>query len=433
MKAMILAGGIGKRMFPLTRAKSLLKFLGKELILNKMEILRTAGLNEIIIVTTPSNIGSLSTLLGDSVEFAVQEQPLGMADAIISGSHLAKGEEVVIINAEDIIEPSGIEAMINGSGDSRLLGYQVDSYFPGGYFILEEDRIAGMMEKPGEGNEPSDLVSIGVYLHRRFDDLVKYLRKASTSKDDVYEVAMDMMMRDGFDYRVARYSGTWIPLKYPWHIFDIKDHLFSMIEGAVIHPSARIHETAIIDGKVVIGENVRVFEHAVIRGPCYIGKGCVIGNNSLVWGGSHLGDGCVVGYSTELKNCYTGDNVWFHQNYVGDSIIMDDCSFGAKTTTANFRFDEKNIRIRVDRSMIDIGTSKFGVIMGQGCKTGITAGLLPGVRIGAGCFIGPHVMVSGDLEPGKSIFLKQDHMTMNSWIEVDRDRSALKKKIGKKE
>ena len=433
MKAMILAGGIGKRMFPLVKAKCLLKFMGKELILHKIDVLKSVGANCIVVVASPTNVNELKDLLGDSVELAVQENPRGMADAIMSAAHLVRGEEVLIINAEDILEPAGLKTMMEGPGDSRLIGYQVDRYFPGGYFILEGDKIVGMIEKPGEGSEPSDLVSIGVYLHRKFDDLIRYIEKAATSKDDVYEVAMDMMMKEGFDFRVARYSGPWIPLKYPWHIFDIRDYFFSKINEACIDPSAKIHETAIIDGKVVIEKGVRIFEHAVVRGPCYLGKGCIIGNNSLVWGGTHLGEGNVVGYSTELKNICTGDNVWFHQNYVGDSVIMDDCSFGAKTTTANFRFDEKNIRIRIDKSMVDSGLNKLGVIMGPGTKTGITVGLMPGVRIGAGCFIGPHVLVSNDLEPGKAVFKKQDLITMESWITLDTDRTGLKEKIGKKE
>jgi acetyltransferase-like isoleucine patch superfamily enzyme len=71
--------------------------------------------------------------------------------------------------------------------------------------------------------------------------------------------------------------------------------------------------------------------------------------------------------------------------------------------------------------------------MGPGTKTGITVGLMPGVRIGAGCFIGPHVLVSNDLEPGKAVFKKQDLITMESWITLDTDRTGLKEKIGKKE
>ncbi len=433
MKAMILAGGIGKRMFPLIKAKCLLKFMGKELILHKIDVLNQAGVNRIVVVASPTNLNELKDLLGDSVEFAVQERPKGMADAIMSGAHLVRGEEVLIINAEDILESIGLKSMLDGPGDSQLIGYQVDSYFPGGYFILEGDRITGMIEKPGEGNEPSDLVSIGVYLHRKFDDLTHYIEKASTSKDDVYEVAMDMMMKAGYDFRVTRYTGPWIPLKYPWHIFDIRDYLYSKIIKAHIDPSANIHETAIIDGKVVIEKGVKIFEHAVVRGPCYLGKGCIIGNNSLVWGGTHLGERSVVGYSTELKNTFTADNVWFHQNYVGDSIIMDDCSFGAKTTTANYRFDEKDIRIRIDKSMVDTGRDKFGVIMGQGIKTGIMVGLMPGVRIGSGCFIGPHVLVNNDLQPGKSVFIKQELITMDSWITLNTNRKGLLEKIGKRE
>lgn len=432
MLALVLAGGIGKRMYPLTKAKCLLKFMGAELIRHKLQTLRSTGVDSIVIIAGPDNIGVLRELLGDEVGFAVQEEPLGMADAIMAGAHLCKGQDVLIINAEDIVEAEGIKELLKGPGDSRLLGYGVGSYFPGGYFILDGDRITGMVEKPGEGNEPSDLVSIGVYYHRKFDDLLEYMNRASSSKDDVYEVAMDMMMKDGYDFRAVGYSGPWQALKYPWHILTFKDYFLSVSEGPDIHPTARIHETAIIEGKVMIGEGTRVFEHAVIRGPCYIGKGSIIGNNSLVWGGCHLGKGNVVGYSTELKNVYTGDNVWFHQNYVGDSVIMDNCSLGAKCTTANFRFDEKNMRIRVGNTMVDTGTNKLGVFMGEGCRTGIMSGMFPGVRMGAGTFIGPGVIVERDVEKGQCIFIKQEHTVFHNWISVEKDRSGLMEKIGKK-
>ncbi len=432
MLAIVLAGGIGKRMYPLTKAKCTLKFMGRELIRRKLDVLREAGVERMIVIAAPGNVGPLRELLGSEVEYAIQEKPLGMADAIMSGAEPARGEEVLIINAEDIVGAEGIRELLSGPGDARLLGFRVSSYFPGGYFMLDGDRIVGMVEKPGEGNEPSDLVSIGVYYHRKFDSLLEYMKRASTSKDDVYEVAMDLMMKEGFDFRAVGYSGPWIPLKYPWHILDMKDHYLSQADSASIHPSARIHDTAIIDGNVFIGEGTRIFEHAVVRGPCFIGKDCIIGNNSLVWGGCHLGTGTVVGYSTELKNVYTGENVWFHQNYVGDSVIMDNCSMGAKFTTANFRFDEKNVRIRVGNSMVDTGMNKFGMIMGEGCRTGILSGTYPGIRIGKGAVIGPQVLAERDIEEGKCIFIKQQHTVVRNWMKVEMDRSGLKARIGNK-
>jgi len=429
MKAIVLAGGVGKRMFPITTPKCLIKFLGKELILHKIDILRKAGVDDIIIVGNPFNVTALKNVVDSTIRFATQEEPKGMADAILSASPLVDDQGVLIINSEDIIEPGGLKDLFTGSGDSRLMGCRVNSYFPGGYFKVKGDKIVGMVEKPGQGNEPSDLISIGVYYHRKFKDLIEYIDKASSSKDDIYEVAMDMMMKDGYDYRVSQYDGAWIPLKYPWNIWDIMEHFYMELEGRKIHETANIHPTAVIDGKVIIEKNVRIFENSVVRGPCFVGEGSVIGNNSLIWGGCHIGKENVIGYSTELKNCYTGENVWFHQNYLGDSIIMDNCSFGAKTITANFRFDEENICIKINNSLVDTGRNKFGVVMGEGCRTGIMAGLMPGLRIGAGSFLGPQTQITKDVNPDTCILLDQKHHIFKSIFKVKTDRSELKKRI----
>ncbi len=430
MKAMILAGGIGKRMYPIEQTKCLMKFFGTELINHKIELLEEAGISDLIIVANPENKEVIKEAVNSDVKIAIQEKPKGMADAILSGAELVGDDSLLILNAEDMVESQGISELVQGEGDSRLLGYEVSSYFPGGYFKLDGERITGMIEKPGPGNEPSNYVSIGVYFHRKFGKLLEYIEKASSSKDDIYEVAMDMMMADGFDYRISKYSGIWYPLKYPWHIWGLSDYFFSMRDNSHIDPSANIHPSAVVQGKVFIGKNVRIFENAVVRGPCYIGDDSIIGNNSLIWGGNHLGKGCVVGYSTELKNVYASDNVWFHQNYIGDSVIMDNCSLGAKTVTANFRFDEKNIRVRVGNSMVDTGCNKLGVLMGRNCRTGILVGLMPGVRIGSNSFLGPQTMISGDVEPGSCIFLQQNHHKLPASFNVNTDRSELKNKIG---
>ena len=108
--------------------------------------------------------------------------------------------------------------------DTVILGHKVSDYFPGGYLLLDGDLLRGIVEKPGPGNEPSDIVNIVMHLHRNPNELFRHMRSAKTAKDDQYEVAMDAMMKKGFKFRVARHSGFWKAIKYPWHIFDIAQH-----------------------------------------------------------------------------------------------------------------------------------------------------------------------------------------------------------------
>ena len=186
-----------------------------------------------------------------------------------------------------------------------------------------------------------------------------------------------------------------------------------------ISPSAYISEKAVIDGKVVIDDNVRVFENAVIRGPVYIGPDSVIGNNSLVREYSHIGANCVVGYSTEVKGSYIGDGCWFHMSYIGDSIIGEGCSFGAGTILSNFRFDERNISVKIEGELIDSELDKFGAIIGNNSKTGVNVSVMPGVKIGPNSIVGSHVCLTEDLEPDTVILTEGIYKTTKNKLQVD--------------
>ena len=108
-------------------------------------------------------------------------------------------------------------------------------------------------------------------------------------------------------------------------------------------------------------------------------------------------------------------------NYIGDSIVSSNCLFGAGTLTANYRFDEQNIKVRIGDKHVDSGTNKLGAIIGDNCKTGINSCLEPGVKIGPQSLVGPNVDLQEDLEPQKIILVNK-----NSYIKKDNNISILK-------
>ena len=430
MKVVFLAGGIGKRMFPLIEDKFLFKFLGKPLLLHQLETAEKAGLKDFIIIGNPLNIEKIKSILSETkfnVELAIQKEPKGMADALLSAEKLIRDEEIIVVNPNDVFDFNGYEEILKeykkSSFDSYILGYKVKEYFPGGYLITDEEgNLKGIIEKPGKGNEPSDMVNIVVHLHTKTKDFFNYLKNTKSEKDDIYEISMQKMIKDGFKFKVVPYSGFWKAIKYPWNIFDIVKYFLDKLEKTIISEKAKVSEKAIIKGKVYIDENAKVFENAIINGPCYIGKNAIIGNNCLVRDYSHIGNNSVIGFSTEITRSYIGDNCWFHSSYVGDSIIFDSCSFAAGTITANLRFDEKEIKVNVKGEKLSTGYDKFGVIMGSNCKTGINSCLMPGVKVGPNSIVGPNVVLNEDLEPNKIIFLKQNHKVLENKIELDEDK-----------
>jgi NDP-sugar pyrophosphorylase family protein len=202
-----------------------------------------------------------------------------------------------------------------------------------------------------------------------------------------------------------------------------------------IREEVKISERATVEGKVWIEKGAKVFEGACIKGPCYIGENSVVGGNSLIRDYTSLGRGCVVGFSTEIKHSLIGDDCWFHMNYIGDSIISNNCLFGAGTITANFRFDENNIQVWVGDKRVDSGTNKLGAIIGDNCKTGINACLEPGVKIGPQSMVGPNVDLQVDLKPKQIIFVnKNSYVKTKNRIAVSSEsKKQLMKKLMKTE
>jgi UDP-N-acetylglucosamine diphosphorylase/glucosamine-1-phosphate N-acetyltransferase len=421
MKVVFLCGGVGKRMLPLSEDKFLLKFLGRTLLQHQIEQAISAGLDEFILIGNPGNLDRIKAVTqnvsGAQFAFATQRKPLGMANALEAVQDILSDEPIIVVSPNDVFQNLAYSSLIEESqkaaATSYLLAYQTKDYFPGGYLIVNQVQdVKAVIEKPRRGSEPSDLVNVVVHLHTQPRKLFQYMGPAVASADDAYERALNRMIQDGHRIRAVRYDGFWKAIKYPWDVLSVTEYFLKGTKRN-ISPQTIISPTAIIKGDVFVEEGVRVLENAVIRGPCYIGRDSLIGNNALIRDSSHIGAGCVVGYSTEIKHCYIGDRCWFHKNFVGDSIVGNDCNFGAGTITANLRLDEKNVSVNVGKEHIDTGLNKLGALVGNGVRTGINVSLMPGVIIGAGCFVGPHVCLAQDLPAGKMALTKADCKVVN--------------------
>jgi len=112
-----------------------------------------------------------------------------------------------------------------------------------------------------------------------------------------------------------------------------------------------------------------------------------------------------VGNACEVKNSIIMDNSNVpHLNYVGDSIIGQNCNLGAGTTVANLRLDKKNIIVTLNGKKIDSKRRKLGMVMGDNSQTGINSAINVGTMIGNNAFIGLGAVVKGEITP-KTIIL----------------------------
>ncbi len=411
MKVLLLAAGRSQRMQPVPD-KNFLHFLGKPLVVHQIDSLMRSGFDDFIVVGGAHNIDALKTIPENyniDANYTVIEQKNldeGMAGAVMSCASIIGDDPVCIVSSNDVVDEKAYEVVIDeaarDSVDSVIVGKKVDSYFPGGYLEIDSNGfITSLIEKPGEGNEPSDLVNIVIHCHKNPKKLIDALQRVSSKKDDRYEVALDSLIKEGEKMKAAEFDGFWQPIKFPWHVFDVMKHFFEMSEKSISN-DAQIADTAVIKGNVIIEEGARIFDHATISGPCYIGENVIVANNALVRD-SMVNEGCVVGYSTEIARSYLGKNVWTHTNYIGDSIISDNCSFGSGTVTGNLRLDEKNISVNVKKEKISSGTNKFGLVTGENIRCGINTSFMPGIKIGSNCMIGAGLIIPKDIEKNKFI------------------------------
>jgi bifunctional UDP-N-acetylglucosamine pyrophosphorylase/glucosamine-1-phosphate N-acetyltransferase len=438
LQTIILAGGEGKRVFPLAvnRPKPMFRLSGKPLIHHVIDNLKEAGLRDYVVVVGHrgaqiKNYLEDGSKLGININYTVQKEPLGMADALETAKNLVE-DHFLVVNADDIFEASLIEKMIKqfreGNAEVILSCKPVQETWKFGIIRVEDEMVTDFVEKPPKGKEPSNLAVVGVYILPK--RIFSYYNSIPIS-DHQYEDAILEFIKDHNLVKAVDYNGFFAGYKYPWDLFTINKHLMdTKLINQKIEEGAEISEGATIEGKVWIGKGSKVLKGACIKGPCYIGENNLLGGNSLVRDYSSLGRGCVVGFSTEIKHSLIGDDCWFHMNYIGDSIISSNCLFGAGTITANFRFDEENVFVRIGEKEIDSGTNKLGAIIGDSCKTGINSSLKPGVKIGPLSIVGPNVDLQDDLEPGKIIFVeKNSYVTKENKNKIS---SESKKKLMKK-
>jgi NDP-sugar pyrophosphorylase family protein len=400
MKTLLLVAGQSTRFWPLTE-KPLFPVAGKALLTHVVERLKKAGCDDIIFIGSKNNLDDVRGLYPDAAIVEQEKLEQGMRGAMLSGLPALGSEDILIVGSNDIIDPSGYHAVIEAGKQNNvsgaILGQTVTRYFPGGYLSIENNKITGIVEKPGEGNEPSNMVNIVCHYHSDASVLLMALQEIDDKTDDGYgyEKALDGLFKK-HTYVPVPYTNSWQAVKYPWHLLQALPVLLKDITKQQIDSSAQIHESAVIEGHVIIEEGVRVLPGACIIGPAFIGRHSIIGNSALVRQSS-VGEHCVIGYCTEVKGSILHSHVWTHSTYIGDSIVGHNVSFGAGTVTGNLRLDEEEIVSVIKEEKIGTGLTKFGTIIGDHCRVGIRVAINPGVKIGAGSFISSGALIEQDI------------------------------------
>jgi len=419
VKAVVLAAGEGIRLRPLTltRPKHLIPVGGRPLLEHVLLSIKSAGLNEALIVVhcmaekIKQYFGDGSRL-GMKIEYAFQPEIRGTADAVTPAEPYIK-EDFLLIYGDLFVTPRVVKAVLQvreteGTPASMAV---VPVRYPEHYGIvkLEENsaRVTDIIEKPRRGEAPTSLANAGTYVFPT--EIFEKIRQTRPSPRGEYELtdSLRLLIKDGQAVAAAQIlPKEWLDIGRPWDLLEANKRLLSQIRPKT---EGLIEDGAHLVGPVEVAEGARIRSGAYIEGPAFIDKESDIGPNCFIRRYTSIGKKVRIGNACEIKNSIIMNRTKIsHLSYIGDSIIGEDCNLGAGSITANHRLDEKTIKMTVKEEAVDSKKTKIGVIIGDRVKTGINTLFMPGVKIGPNTWIGPNVVVQQDVPPNSFLLLKQE-------------------------
>lgn len=223
MKGIILAGGSGTRLYPLTlvTSKQLLPIYNKPMVYYPLSILMLAGIKDILIISTPVDLPNFKKLLGNGSEFGVnlsyatQPSPDGLAQAFIIGEKFIGAEDVVMILGDNIFYGNNLSNLLNeakeNKGRATVFGYYVDD--PERFGVVEFDnndnRVLSIEEKPAEAK--SNYAITGLYFYdNRVVEYAKSLKPSARGELEITDLNRIYLEQGDLDVKLLGRGFAWL-------------------------------------------------------------------------------------------------------------------------------------------------------------------------------------------------------------------------------
>lgn len=283
MRALVLSGGAGTRLRPLTHtsAKQLVPVANKPVLFYVLEDIAAAGITEVgVVVGVDAAAEEIKEAVGDgsqfglSVTFIPQDKPLGLAHAVLIAREFLGDEDFVMYLGDNFIV-GGISSLVeefrHNRPDAQILLTKVPNPSQLGVAELDEDgRVVGLEEKPKEPK--SDLALVGVYMFTPVvHDAVRSIEPSWRGELEITH-AIQWLIDAGKELHSTVISGYW---KDTGNVADMLEVNRTVLESIEPSNEGTVDENSEIIGRVVLGEGASVSGSRIV-GPAIIGAGCVV-------------------------------------------------------------------------------------------------------------------------------------------------------------
>lgn len=342
MKAIILAGGLGTRLRPLTynTPKSLVPVLNRPFLEYVLLRLKKHGVDEVILALShlappvEACFGDGSRL-GVKIRYVLEKSPLGTAGAVKNAAELVSGSFFVLNG--DIFSDLDFSVMLafhrQNKARATIALTPVDN--PTAYGLIETEadgKVIRFLEKPRPEEVTTNMINAGTYvLEPGVLDMIPATQEYSFERQ-----LFPSMLAAGEAVYAFPSPGYWIdignPEKYSQLNFDLLSgkggqYGFSHGNEIIIGSDCRIHPTAVLKGPVLVGDNCTIGKEAAITGPTVIDQDCLIGDRaaisfSVIWQKVTIGNGCRFISSIAADGCHLQAGSETNRAVLGDNVTI---------------------------------------------------------------------------------------------------------------